>query len=170
MKTSEKSVKRFDRFLDFLAVISSVLILFMVVSVCFEVVSRYFFNAPTIWVVEVCSIILLFVPFFIGAWVLRRDGHVKMDLVLDQFSFRNQAIIKIVTSAIAALSCLILVLFGIKLTWHFYETSYYTNTILRLPKSPLTAVIPFGFLLIFIQCVRNFLSNIGDARKLQEKS
>lgn len=155
MKMTDRGGKVFDRILDILAVCASVLVFFIMFSVCFEVVSRYFFNAPTTWVVEISSMFLLFTPFLVGAWVLRNDGHVKMDLILEQFSQKNQALIKSITSVVAAVACLILVYYGAKLAWDFYKTHYFTNTLLRLPKSPILSMIPIGFFLLFIQCLRS---------------
>lgn len=162
MKMIDRGGKAFDRVLDILAVCASVLVFFIMCSVCFEVVSRYFYNAPTTWVVEISSIILLFTPFLVGAWVLRNDGHVKMDLILEQFSKKNQALIKTITSVMAAVACLILVYYGTKLAWDFYKTHYFTNTLLRLPKSPILSIIPIGFFLLFIQALRSARDTIRE--------
>jgi len=43
-----------------------------------------------------------------------------------------------------------------------YQTHYFTNTLLRLPKGPILAIIPFGFLLLFIQSLRKALGNLGE--------
>jgi len=167
MKTFKKGEKAFDRILDILAVFASVFVFFIMCSVCYEVVARYFFNAPTTWVVEICSIILLFTPFLVGAWVLRKDGHVKMDLILVTFSLKNQALIKTITSTVAAFACLILVFYGTKLAWDFYKTHYFTNTLLRLPKSPILSIIPLGFFLLFIQSLRRARDTHGEWVRLR---
>ena len=167
MKIFERGEKAFDRVLDILAVCASVLVFFIMCSVCYEVISRYFFNAPTTWVVEISSIILLLTPFLAGGWVLRGDGHVKMDLILEQFSQKNQALIKTITSIVAAVACLTLVYYGIKLAWDFHKTNYFTNTLLRLPKSPILSIIPLGFFLLFIQSLRRARDSIGDWVRLR---
>lgn len=162
MKFIKRAERTFDRFLDILAAFSSILICFMLCIVCYEVVARYFFNAPTTWVVEICSIVLLFTPFLVGGWVLRRDGHVKMEIVLDLFSPKTQVVLKTITSFLAAFTCLILFFYGTKVALELYRTHYFTNTLLRLPKGPLLAIIPFGFLLLFIQSLRKALGILGE--------
>ena len=162
MKILERAGKAFDRILDILTVCASVLVFFIMFIICYDVILRYFFNAPTTWVVEISSIILLFVPFLVGGWVLRREGHVKMDLVLEHLSKKNQTIINTITSIVAAVVCLILAYYGTKLTWDFYKTNYLTNTFLRLPQSPILSIIPFGFLLLFIQSLRRARNSFGD--------
>jgi len=167
MKFIKRAEKTFDRFLDILAVFSSILICFMLCIVCFEVVARYFFNSPTTWVIEISSIILLFTPFLVGGWVLRRDAHVKMEIVLDLFRPKTQVVLKTITSFLAAFACLILFFYGTKVALELYRTHYFTNTLLRLPKGPILAIIPFGFLLLFIQSLRNALGNLGELSHLR---
>ena len=167
MKFIKRAEKTFDRFLDILAVFSSILICFMLCIVCFEVVARYFFNSPTTWVIEISSIILLFTPFLVGGWVLRRDAHVKMEIVLDLFRPKTQVVLKTITSFLAAFACLILFFYGTKVALELYRTHYFTNTLLRLPKGPILAIIPFGFLLLFIQSLRNVLGNLGELSHLR---
>ena len=167
MKMLERAGRTFDRLLDILAVCASVLVFFIMFSVCYEVVCRYFFNAPTAWVVEISSIILLFTPFLVGGWVLRADGHVKMDLILEQLDNKNRAIISTITSLVAAIACLILACYGTKLAWDLYKINYFTNTFLRLPQGPILSIIPFGFLLLFIQSLRRTRDNFREWMRLR---
>ncbi len=167
MKFIKRAEKIFDRVLDILAAFSSILICFMLCIVCYEVVARYFFNSPTTWVVEISSIILLVTPFLVGAWILRRDGHVKMDLLLEQFGPKPRIVLRAITSFLAALACLIIFFYGTKVALDLYLTHYFTNTLLRLPKGLLLAIIPFGFLLLFIQSLRKALDILQELTSLQ---
>ena len=47
----------------------------------YEVVSRYVFNAPTVWGMELA--VLLFGPYFLlgGPYLLHLRGHVALDLM-----------------------------------------------------------------------------------------
>jgi TRAP-type C4-dicarboxylate transport system permease small subunit len=52
-KLRAKANAVFDRVLDITAFLGGALLVFLILSVCWEVVLRYFFNKPTSWVVEV---------------------------------------------------------------------------------------------------------------------
>jgi len=86
----------FDFILNTLAGIAGFLIVFATLSVGISVVMRYFFNSPVSWVTEICEYILLYITFLVAAWVLRKEGHVKMDLIIDQFKSRVKIIINII--------------------------------------------------------------------------
>jgi TRAP-type C4-dicarboxylate transport system permease small subunit len=38
------------------------------------IATRYFFNYPLPWVTEIAEYILLYIPFLVGAWVLKKDA------------------------------------------------------------------------------------------------
>ncbi|MBW1774752.1 MAG: TRAP transporter small permease, partial [Deltaproteobacteria bacterium] len=82
----------YNRIIEMGAFLGGVLLLFMMLSVTLEVGLRYFLGRPTSWVVEICGYILLYIPFLVAAWVLRREKHVKMDLVLGMLSPKAQSL------------------------------------------------------------------------------
>jgi TRAP-type C4-dicarboxylate transport system permease small subunit len=88
------------------------------------------------------------------AWVLKIEGHVKIDLVVNRLKPRNQCLVNTITSILGAITCLVLVWYGTKLSWEFFERGTITNTILELPSAPLFAIIPIGSFLLFIQFLR----------------
>ena len=56
--------KIFDRILDILAFMAILMLIFMMLVVCYDVVMRYIFHNPPGWVVEICEYLLLYVTFF----------------------------------------------------------------------------------------------------------
>ena len=74
---------RWARRIDQVAVVSGHIVAWMVVpmvlSLCYEVVSRYVFNAPTQWAYDMTF--MLYGSFFMlgSAYTLQRKGHVRTD-------------------------------------------------------------------------------------------
>ena len=50
-------------------------------QVCLEVVLRYFFSAPLLGMIQFSEIGLLYIAFLGAGWNLRRDGHVRIEVV-----------------------------------------------------------------------------------------
>lgn len=66
-------------------------ILALTLAVCYEVVARYFFYAPTTWAYDV-SIMLYGTLFMMaGGYTLARNGHVRGDFLYRQWAPRTQA-------------------------------------------------------------------------------
>lgn len=149
----------FDRILDIVAFLAGILLVFQMLIVCLEVVMRYFFNSPTVWVVEVSGYAVLCIPLLGAAWALRQGSHVRMDLITGQLSPKSLSVLNLITAVIAAIICLVITFFGIKVVIDLYQTNFLTQTGLMLPKWPLVAIIPLSTLLLFIEFLRKILKS-----------
>lgn len=71
-----------DRLNEWVGWLAALLILPSIAIALYEVVMRYFFNSPTIWVNE--SVLILFGFYFLlgGSYTLRHGGHVRVDVLL----------------------------------------------------------------------------------------
>ena len=137
------------------------MVVFLIISVCYEVVARYFFNRPTSWVTEVGSFILLCLPFLVTGWVLKNDTHIRMDLIYENLSPRNRNIFDAVTSFLSIIVCLIIVWRGTGVVAELYRDNIRTDTTMYVVQWPFMAVIPFGILLFLIEYLRRFLRAIS---------
>ena len=163
-------IRIFDRILDITLVLTCIFITILMLIVCFEVAMRYFFDRPTVWTVEIAGHMLLYVPFLAGAWVLKREGHVKMDLVLNRLGPKNQALLSIITSAFGAIICFITAWFAARVTFVQFQTGYLTQTVLMLPEWPIMGIIPVGLFLLFIQFLRRTCHHIALWRGVEAEA
>lgn len=153
-KLSEKAGLFFDRTLDFFFILAGVLLAFAALSVAMAIVSRYFFGRPWGWVVEISEYILLYITFLVSARVLKGEGHVKMDIVLEHLGPKVRSAVNIITSIISSLACLIVAGYGAKVSWDLYQTKAFTYTMYKFPKFIFTLAIFIGSLLLFLQFIR----------------
>ncbi len=154
MKLVRKVVNIFDRTLDLLALLAVVLIIFIMLSVDTEVVTRYFWGRPITGTIEVMGYCLLFITFLGAAWGLREEVHVRMDVVLNRLSTGAQSLLNIITSILSAIICLIIVWYGVVVTWESYQINYRAATELETPEYLVLFIIPIGSFLLFIQFLR----------------
>ena len=149
---------RMGRILDCLLQATSYLaggiLLFMGASVVTEVVMRYLLNRPTRWVVEFSEYMLLYMAFLGGAWVLRSEGHVKIDLLVETLSSNVQAVFYRVTSWVGALVCGLFFWFSASFTWETFWTGEVLFRAVHVPKWAVLLVIPAGLLLLTLQFIR----------------
>ena len=159
----------FDRIIDASAYIAFGLLIFSWFSVCAEVVFRYFLRQPIIWVVEVTEYIMVQITFVGSAWLLRKEGHVTVDVVTSRLSKRNQSLFLAVTSAICFVTFVMITWWAIVATWGAYREHLYIPKQLGMPKFLVMLVIPFGSFMLAGQFLRRTLSAIMTWRSLREK-
>ena len=148
------AAKWFDRFNDLLAFIACVLLIAITVAICTEIVSRAAFDISNPWLVELSEITLLYITFLAAGWVLGRDKHVSIDLIFDYVSKKNAVRLHVSLSIVAAISCFIVMCFGILTVIDQYTNDIREPTIMAPLVFWITAVVPFGFLLLGIQFLR----------------
>ncbi|MBW2609965.1 MAG: TRAP transporter small permease [Deltaproteobacteria bacterium] len=139
-------------------------------SICYEVLLRYFLNRPTIWALSIVEKILAIITFLGAAWLLKKGGHVKIDVLELFLPKRWQMVLEGITSVLSALVCFVLTWYGAQVVIEQFQTGSHDPTVLALPQGPFYMVIPIGFFLLFIQYLRNAYGCLVDWRSLQEGS
>lgn len=155
MKFLRRIDRAFDRFINLMAVFSGILIIFIMLSVGVAVVMRYFFHNPIGWETEVNEYVIVYATFLVIAWVLKKDAHVKIDIVIGRINPKTQSLMNTITSAIGVIVSFILAWYGFKVAWDQYQAHIFTVTLMQLPQWIFTWVVGFGFLLMAIQGIKN---------------
>ena len=126
--------------------IAGFIVLYMVFAVTVDVILRYVFNSPTVWVVETSTYLLVVMTSLGLAYTLREKGHVRVDIVVNRFpkKFRNWMMV------ISSICFFILTVFLFRMTLDgFLETLDYgttSRTGLDIILAPFQAVMPVGLL------------------------
>ncbi|MSQ18486.1 MAG: TRAP transporter small permease [Betaproteobacteria bacterium] len=150
--------RRAGRLLDALlyaSVVAAVAILVALVCVVtFEVVMRYAFNRPTRWVVEFSEYALLYLAFLGGAWVLKEEGHVKVELLIEILSSHVRETLHVITSLAGAGVCGLFCWVSSTYIWEIYGTGEILFKAVLVKKWLIMVIIPPGLLLLTLQFVR----------------
>ena len=163
---------RLDRWILRIGDLLSLLFVFTVAISFFEVLMRYLFNAPTIWVHETAAFIGGSLFIVGGAYALANNRHVRVVLVYDQVSARTRAWLDLFHS-LAGL------LFAGLLAWGAWtmvsnawlapwgELHLETSGSAWNPPFPalLKAVILLVVCLMFVQCLLHALVDLRSLRR-----
>lgn len=151
-----------------MAATATVLLVLITLSVCLEIVLRYFFNRPQVWVVELTEYGLVYITFLGSAWVLRNKGHVQVNVVVSHLNPRWQRRCRLFSEALGIAVSLLLTVFGTLITWEHYTRGVYKPTLLEVPNWAVLVVIPFGSAVLMLEFWRGFLSVMKSGRRLEE--
>lgn len=154
----------FDRFLGVLMFAACVIFIVAMLLVVTEVIMRYALNRPIGWAIEVCAYILVGIVSLGMAWLLKEEGHVKVDFLLNQLKPKPRALLIGITSALGAAAVLIIASFGLQETFHLIEMGATETGILRIPKAYLLFPLTIGCFLFFIQLVRRSYKHLRGWR------
>lgn len=157
----------FDTSLKLLKLITCLVLVFIALSVCAEVVLRYFFNKPQVWVIELSEYGLLYLTFLAAAWVLKAEAHIAVDLITDRLSQRARSFLSIIHYILISGVSTVLIWYGARVTWSYFSKGTYNPTILEVPTAAILVVIPFGGVFLFVQSLRGIISSVLKYKRLR---
>ena len=142
------------------------MILPMVASLVYEVVARYFFNAPTVWAGDLSTI--LYGAFFMlgSAYTLQQQQHIRTDFLYEGWSTKTKGIV----DSILYITCYFPGL-GIFmwLSWTYaLKSTQLQERIISSPWMPyiwpLKLCIPLAVALLLIQGMSELAKSLYSAR------
>ena len=148
------AAKWFDRLNRTLAAVACVMLVLITLAICIEIVTRATLDFSNQWLVELSEITLLYITFLGAAWVLGNDKHVALDLVLNHIGPRGAGRLHCALSILAAAACFTLAWFGTLTVADQYLNEIREPTIMAPSTFWITAVVPFGFVLLGAQFLR----------------
>ena len=152
-------VNAIDKFTDTTGTWISWLAVPLVLAVTYEVIARYFFNAPTIWAFEM-SFMVNGAGFMLACgYALYKGAHVRTDIYWNNFSERRKGWIDLVSYLVLFFPIMIFFMWvGIDGTIHSYVTGERSQeSIFRATMWPFRATIPLAALLFMVQGVSESL-------------
>jgi TRAP-type C4-dicarboxylate transport system permease small subunit len=160
----------FNKLLDITVFLGGALIVFVTISVTYEVAIRNFLDRPPLWVFETTQISLLYLTFLTSGWVLREEAHVRIDLVINRLNPRAGALVNIMTSTLCAIACLVITWYSAWTAGKHFKMGLVEATVLRIPRAVFLIVIPVAFLLLFIQFLRRIRGQLIGWRSLRDEA
>ena len=138
----------------------------MVLSLVYEVVARYLFNAPTLWAYDMTF--MLYGSFFMlgAAYTLQRKGHVRTDSYYGAWSPRRQALVDAVGTVCVLLPVAAVFAF---VGWGYFVKAWNTNeTFVSSAWQPIAwpfkLVMPVTGVLLIVQGVGELLKCVHAMR------
>lgn len=118
-------------------------IVLLVMVICYEVLVRYAFRAPTTWAYDASVQLYGLLFMMAGAYALSRNGHVRGDFLYRRWRPRIQAGLDLALYLLAFFPAMIAFMVQ---GWTFFHESYLQNE--HSPWSPEGPIIwPFKFLI-----------------------
>jgi len=127
-------------------VVAACILGIITVAYCYEIVSRYFFSAPTIWASPLVSAALLITIFLAMPDLARRGLQVSVDVHEAWVSPAVLRHLARITGLASGIFCLAAAWITAEQSWSEYTLGVMTNTYVPVPKWWLFVFIPYGFL------------------------
>ncbi|WP_052668618.1 TRAP transporter small permease [Nitriliruptor alkaliphilus] len=161
MKILGRALELYYRFTAFvccviLAVVTLVLI--------WEILSRFFFGQSLRFVAPLVGYSLFVITFLSAAWVLRRSGHISVDIVVDALRGRWQLGLRMVLDLVAAALTGFLAYLTAVYAFTAWQQGTTTPYPFQVPRGLLLSVMPIGLGFLALEFVIQFSRKAGRFR------
>ena len=125
------------------------LIFFMMIITTVEVISRYAFNRPTIWVWPINRQLFGLFILFAGIYTMHKGGHIRVEILYDLFPPRLKSIARWIALVCFLVFIIALILQGARMAWMSVMVQERLSGAFHFPVYPLKILIPItGFLFL----------------------
>ncbi len=136
------------------------LILPLTFLVAVEVMLRYVFNRPTIWIWDVNVQINGVLIILGGGYALLQGAHIGVDVLVERLSLKKKAIVHILTYPLFIFSVGVLLWETSSAAWTSVSAQEKYNSFFMPPIYPFKVVMAIGVLLLFLQGVAKFIREL----------
>jgi len=147
-------VRAYQALLQAFAWASAVLVGAMALAVTFDVVARNLGWANTGWVVEVSEYSLPVATLLIAPWLLNRNQHVRLDVLIGSLPTRLALLLERCANLLGMAICAVFVWFGTQLVFDSARLGSMVVKTLSIPEWWQYLLVPVCFFLLAVEFAR----------------
>ncbi len=118
---------------------------------CLDVAARTFRLFATPWSLDLSEYALYAITFLGAPWVLRENGHIAIELVVERLPPRGRAAARIASDALGAAVCAVLFYYACRAFWRSYSSGNLVYETFVFPEWYLYVLAPVIFLILLLQ-------------------
>ncbi len=156
---------RVHRFSGYLGWTAGLLILVIMFMTTFEVIARYSFNAPSIWVWPLNRQFFGVFILFSGIYTMSLNAHIRIEIIYERFGRRLKIIAGIIT--LSAFLCFMgaLIWQGYKMGINAWIVREKASGVFSIPLYPLKMFIPVAAVIFIFEGIYVFVSTMTSNYK-----
>ena len=154
---------RIDAISEFTGMTARWLAVAMMAVMIFEVITRYGFNRPNIWVHQTTTMLWGYYIVLGACYVLRHNAHVNLDLIYRRLTLRKQAIMDSITYSLFFVYVIVILWYSIPWAWKSIMIQEVSREVWPAPIWVVKGIIPISVLLLLLQGISRYIRSIYAA-------
>lgn len=148
--------------------VASVCVVVMAILVFANVIARKVFDHSLAFSDEMSTYLFVLMSFMGTAIAARRHAHLGLSIITDRVKPRTRTIINMTTYAIAALFCLLIVIFGVQMVISQYQLGQETAA-MQWPEWIYGSFVPIGAAFSMIAFIEGIINMYKESRQADDE-
>lgn len=128
-------------------------LIFIILLVFLQVLSRYIFNFSVGWTAELARYLLIWITWISTSYAIRHREHIRVDTLVKSFPLPVQKIIEVIVILLWSIFALVMAMVGTEIVMDIQMVNQKTST-LNLPMWVVYLIIPIGGFLMLIRLIQ----------------
>ena len=153
----------YDKIVKYSGYLASALFIAIGFIVSYEVIMRYLFNSPTIWVNEVSRFLQIWATYLALTYSFHKNDFIRITVIYDRLNENGKKILDFISFIFILIFSCFVVYYGWLIAYDSLKVGRTSSTILDVPSFLTELAIPlcFAFLVLrvileAIKYIRNF--------------
>ena len=140
----------YDKIIKYSGYLASALFITIGFIVSYEVIMRYIFNSPTVWVNEISRFLQIWATYLALTYTFHKKDFIRITVLYDRLNEKGQKVLDFISAIFVLTFSLFVLYFGWLIAYDSFKVGRTSSTILDVPSFLTEFAIPlcFGFLVI----------------------
>lgn len=158
-------IKAYVRYVDAInrvvGVFTMYLALVMMGVLLFGSISRYVFNVPFLWIIEMSQFLMAAYYLLGGGYSMQLDAHVRMDVAYERWTTKTRAFADSITAFCLVFYLVYLVYGGISSSAYALKYGQTNYSAWAPPMAPIKIIMTVGIVLMLLQAIAIFFRDLA---------
>jgi TRAP-type mannitol/chloroaromatic compound transport system permease small subunit len=160
-----KVIKLYVRYVDavnrVLGYFVMYLALVMMGVLLFASLTRYVFNVPFVWIIEMAQFLMAAYYILGGGYSMQLDAHVRMDVLYERWKPKTRAFMDSITAFFLVFYLVCMVLGGTASSAYSLKYNQTNYSAWAPPMAPIKIIMTVGIVLMLLQTISIFFKDVA---------
>ena len=152
----------YDKLVKYSGYLASALFITIGFIVSYEVIMRYLFNSPTIWVNEVSRFLQIWATYLALTYSFHKNDFIRITVIYDRLNDKGKKILDFISFIFILIFSSFVVYYGWLIAYDSLKVGRTSSTILDVPSFLTEVAIPLCFAFLVLRVVLEAIKYIRD--------
>ena len=155
----------YDKIVKYSGYLASALFIAIGFIVSYEVIMRYLFNSPTIWVNEVSRFLQIWATYLALTYSFHKQDFIRITVIYDRLNETGKKILDFISFIFIIIFSCFVVYYGWLIAYDSLKVGRTSSTILDVPSFLTELAIPLCFAFLVIRVILEAIRYISNFSK-----
>ena len=164
-KAMPRFIRAYVRYVDAVNGVLGYLVMYLALVMMglllFASVTRYVFNVPFVWIIEMSQFLMAAYYILGGGYSMQVDAHVRMDVLYERWRPKTRAFMDSITAFFLVFYLVVMVYGGISSSAYSLKYNQVNYSAWAPPMAPIKIIMTVGIVLMLLQAIAIFFRDVA---------